>query len=94
MYTYKNVKYYFNIPLFKELMHERKLNASQVADKIEISRESLKDLERGKKKNPSADLLARLADFFIVRMEELLIKESENKKPPVREENWKRVNSL
>lgn len=94
MYTYKNVKYKFNIPLFKDLMHERKLNSNQVADKTELTRTYVRDLQNGHVTNPSADAVARLADLFIVRMEEFMTKEGTGKKPPIREENWKRVTSL
>ena len=90
----KNILYSFNLIFFQELMHERKLNINQVADKAELPRAYVRKLKDGKMKYPSADAIARLADLFIVRMEELMIKEGNAKKEVKREENWKRVSSL
>jgi transcriptional regulator with XRE-family HTH domain len=50
----------------KELRKAKKVSLQVAADALEISKQHLWDLEMGNSKNPSVELLKKLADYFEV----------------------------
>lgn len=65
----------------RDLRTARGESLQDVADAIRVSKTHIWELEKGKSKNPSADLLKRLADHFSVTIAHLVgedIESSEN----------------
>jgi transcriptional regulator with XRE-family HTH domain len=56
----------------KELRLKKKKSLQDVADEVEASKAHIWDLETGKSKNPSIDLLTKLAKCFGVSVAELI----------------------
>jgi transcriptional regulator with XRE-family HTH domain len=57
---------------FHELRVRKKKSLQEVADAVQASKTHLWDIERGQSKNPSLDLLKRIADYFKVSISELV----------------------
>lgn len=55
----------------RELRAEKKVSLQAVADAIGISKPHVWELEKGKTKNPSLDLLKQLAAFYDVSLDHL-----------------------
>jgi transcriptional regulator with XRE-family HTH domain len=56
----------------KELRIKKKASLQEVADAVESSKAHIWDLETGRAKNPSIELLNKLANFFAVGIAELV----------------------
>jgi transcriptional regulator with XRE-family HTH domain len=56
----------------KELRLKKNKSLQQVADAVEASKAHIWDMETGKSKNPSIDLLTKLAKCFDVSVSELI----------------------
>ena len=68
------MKYIINVELIDKLMMEKRVSLSQVSQNTEISYSNLREVMMGNSKSPSINTVAKLADYFIVRIEELIIK--------------------
>jgi len=55
----------------RELRAEKKASLQSVADKIGVSKPHIWELEKGKTKNPSLELLKKLASFYGVTLDYL-----------------------
>jgi transcriptional regulator with XRE-family HTH domain len=58
--------------VLKELRVKKNKSLQEVADAVEASKAHIWDLETGRAKNPSIDLLSKLATFFEVRVADLV----------------------
>lgn len=56
----------------RELRTARRLSLQDVADAVEISKAHVFNLEKGITKNPSMDLVNKLADLYRVRVSDLV----------------------
>lgn len=61
-----------------ELRRRKGLSLQQVADAVKISKPHLWQLERGESKNPTLEVLQRLAKFFDTTVSALLDEEETN----------------
>jgi transcriptional regulator with XRE-family HTH domain len=56
----------------KELRTRRNVSLQELADAVRASKAHIWDIERGQSKNPSLELLKRIADFFEIGVGELV----------------------
>lgn len=56
----------------RTLRSERKMTLQEVADALEVSKPHVWELEKGKSKNPSAELLIKLSKLFNTTVDQLL----------------------
>jgi transcriptional regulator with XRE-family HTH domain len=56
----------------KDLRLKKNTSIQDVADAVQASKAHVWELETGKSKNPSVDLLTRLADYFAVPVSQLM----------------------
>ena len=56
----------------KELRTRQNVSLQEVADAVHASKAHIWDIERGASKNPSLDLLKRIADYFKITVGDLV----------------------
>jgi transcriptional regulator with XRE-family HTH domain len=56
----------------KELRTRNKVSLQQLADGVKASKAHIWDIERGESRNPSMELLKRIADYFKVSIADLV----------------------
>ncbi len=56
----------------KELRTRQRVSLQQLADAVKASKAHIWDIERGESRNPSLELLKRIADFFKISIGELV----------------------
>lgn len=61
-----------------DLRVQRGISLQQVADEVDVTKSYMWELEKGKRTNPSVDVIQRIADFFKVSVEFLLDQQKSN----------------
>jgi transcriptional regulator with XRE-family HTH domain len=56
----------------RELRTRKKVSLQELANAVQASKAHVWDIERGESKNPSLELLKRIADYFKVSMSDLV----------------------